>query len=299
MLADDPASPAPTATPRPAAGSIRTTLDAHLTFVTGSEAGPGQQPPEVGFAAGAPLAPLTPYDTFSSGPMVPGNAGESALVLTPTYYGRGFDASVTFGAQFVTGSVTNASYWGESLLPPLNPHLGAQQLPYAVQFPTHAGADDGTGFVASVLGGSLATADGKLRLRGGWFDLVQSDGFVFTQPAFQSVVPSLAVAPAESLGNGPPTADWWTLANPAYPLHGIDLVGKTGLASAELTDATLPSLPDLPGSPWDRWSSITLRGRATPRRCCTSRPAAHSFLPRFSLAPARWCRRRKVRCPPR
>ncbi len=112
-----------------------------------------------------------------------------------------------------------------------------------MQFPTHAGADDGTGFVASVLGGSIATADGNLRLRGGWFDLAQSDGFVFTQPAYTSVVPSLAVAPAETLGNGPPTMDWWTLANPVYPLHGIDLVGKTGLASAELTDATLPSLP--------------------------------------------------------
>ena len=243
-LADDLASPAPAATPRPPAGSIRTTLDAHATFVSQSERGPGTQPLEgPGFVAGAPLAPLTPYDTFSSGPMVPGNAGESALVATPTYYGRGFDASVTFGAQLVTGSVTNAVYWGESLLPPLNPHLGAQQLPYAVSFPTHAGGDDGTGFVASVLRGSIASKDGNVRLRGGWFDLAQSDGFVFTQPAFASVVPSLVVAPAESLGNEAPTADWWALANPVYPLHGVDLVARSGLATAELSDATLPSLP--------------------------------------------------------
>jgi hypothetical protein len=225
-------------------GAIRTTVDGHLTFVSQSASGPGTQPIEgPGFAAGAPLAPLTPYDTFSSGPTVPGNAGESALVVTPTYYGRAFDASLTFGAQLVTGSITNATYWGESLLPPLNPHLGAQQLPYAVTFPTHAGSDDGSGFVGSILGGSIATRDGKVRLRAGWFDLMQTDGFVFTQPAFTSVVPSLAVAPAESLGNGAPTADWWALASPAYPLHGLDLTARTGLASVELSDATLPSLP--------------------------------------------------------
>ncbi len=225
-------------------GSIRTTLDAHATFISQSAAGPGLQPLEgPGFAAGSPLSPLTPYETFSSAPMVPGNAAESALLVTPTYYGRGFKASATFAAQLVTGSVTNAAYWGESLIPTLNPHIGAQHLPYGIVFPTHAGADDATGFVASVLGGSIASPDGKLRLRAGWFDLAQTDRFVFTQPAYTSVIPALAVAPAESLGDGPPSADWWSAANGAYPLHGVDLSAKSGLFSAELSDATLPSLP--------------------------------------------------------
>jgi len=219
-------------------------VDAHLTFISQGETGPGQAPREgPGFAAGSPLSPLTPYDTFSSAPMIPGNAGESAVFVTPTYFGHGFDASATLAAQYVDGSVTNAAYWGESLIPSINPHLGAQQLPYAIAFPTHAGADDATGFVASVLSGSVATKDGNVRLRGGWFDLVQSDGFVFTQPAYTSAIPSLAVLPAESLGNGAPTADWWTLANGVYPLHGVDLVGKSGIATAELSDATLPALP--------------------------------------------------------
>lgn len=245
-----PALPAradePTNTPSPSpppAGSVRWSLDAHATFITQGTRGPGTQPPEApGFISGAPLAPLTPYDTFSSAPLVPGNAGEAGLLLTPTYYGRRFDAAVTFGAAYARGSITNAIYWGESLLPALNPHLGAQQLPYAVVFPTHPGQDNGTGFVASVVSGSIASKDGKMRLRGGWFDLTQSDGFVFTQPPITSVIPGITVVPPESLG-GPPTADWWSVPGAVYPLHGVDLTLKRGLATLELTDAALPSLP--------------------------------------------------------
>ena len=175
--------------------------------------------------------------------MTPGNANESALYVTPTYATNAFTASARVGVGAVFGSITNASYWGESLIAPLNPHLGAQTLPYAITFPQAPGQDDGTGFVASILNGELATRDGHVRLRGGWFDLAQSDSFVFTQPAFTSSQPGLAVLPAESLGTGAPSADFWTLANPQYPLHGIDLVAKSGIATAELTDATLPSLP--------------------------------------------------------
>jgi hypothetical protein len=239
-------APAPSASPAAPAGSITWTLDAHVTFVSQSTNGFGQSglPEGPGFIAGtSPAAPLAPYDTFSSAPMVPGNAAESALYFTPTYHAGAFDVSATFGIGTVGGSTTNASYWGESLIAPLNPHLGSTAIGYAVAFPAHAGADDGGGFAATVLGGAIATADGNARLRAGWFDLAQNDGFVFTQPAYQSAIPSLAVLPAESLGNGPPTADWWPLASGVYPLHGLDFTGKRGTATLELTDAALPSLP--------------------------------------------------------
>ncbi len=242
------ASPSPSATPSTAPtqppGTLRLALDAHTTFISQSTQGNGIDPPEgPAFIAGSPAAPLTPYDTFSSAPMTPGNASESALYLTPTYATKGMTLSARLGVGYVFGSVTNAAYWGESLIPPLNPHLGAQQLPYAIAFPQGAGQDDGHGFVGSVVSGAIATSDGNLRLRGGWFDLQQSDSFVFTQPAFTSSEPGLAVLPAESLGTGVPSADFWTMANPQYPLHGIDLVGKSGITTAEVTDATLPSLP--------------------------------------------------------
>jgi hypothetical protein len=241
-----PPSPAASASPPPPVGSVTFAGDAHVTFVSQNTNGFGQLglPEAPGFIAGtSAAAPLTPYDTFSSAPMTPGDAEESALYLTPTYHGSAFDLAATFGLGNVAGSTTNAAYWGESLIEPLNPHLGSQAIGYAVGFPTHPGQDDGSGFVTSVLSGSIATKDGNAQLRGGWFDLNQGDGFVFVQPAFQSAIPSLAVLPAESLGDGPPTADWWTLASGVYPLHGLDFTGKSGDDTLELTDATLPSLP--------------------------------------------------------
>jgi len=240
------ASPGATPAPAPRPGTVTVAADAHITFISQNTSGFGTLglPEAPAFIAGtSPAAPLTPYDTFSSAPMTPGNAGESALYLTPTYHGSFVDVSATFGLGYVAGSTTNAAYWSESLIPPLNPHLGSQALGYGIAFPARPGQDDGTAFVASVLSGSIASTDGKLRLRGGWFDLAQSDSFVFAQPAYQSAVPSLAVLPAESLGNGPPTADWWPLAGGVYPLHGVDLAGTRGSATVELTDAALPSLP--------------------------------------------------------
>jgi hypothetical protein len=243
-------SPAPvpsaSASPAPPTGSVTFAGEAHVTFVSQNTNGFGQLglPEAPGFISGtSPDAPLTPYDTFSSAPMTPGDAEESALYLTPTYHGSAFDVAATFGLGNVLGSTTNAAYWGESLIEPLNPHLGSQTIGYGIALPTSPGQDDGSGFVASVLSGSIATKDGNAQLRGGWFDLTQSDGFVFTQPAYQSAIPALAVLPAESLGDGPPTADWWTLADGVYPLHGLDFIGKSGDDTLELTDATLPSLP--------------------------------------------------------
>jgi hypothetical protein len=240
------ASPSPSPSPTARAGSVTLAADAHVTVISQNTSGYGVLglPEAPMFSAGtSPAAPNSPYDTFSGAPMTPGNAAESALYFTPTYHGSALDVSATLGIGYVTGSTTNATYWGESLMPTLNPHLGSQELGFGVAFPTHPGQDDGSAFAASIVSGSIATKDGNLRLRGGWFDLTQSDSFVFTQPLYQSAIPSLAVLPAESLGNGPPTADWWALAGGVYPLHGVDLTAISNKATLELTDAALPSLP--------------------------------------------------------
>jgi hypothetical protein len=235
-------SVSPSPSPRP--GSVHWTVDAHTTFVTQGTNGPGTRPPEAaGFANGDPLSPETPYDVFSSAPLVPGNASESAIIVQPAYSGKTFDAVLSLGAGYVRGSVTNAAYWGESLLPTMNPHLGATVLPYRITFPTHAGADDGTAFVASVLGGSIATKDGAAVLKGGWFDLTQTAPFVFVQPAITSAIPAIGMAPPETLGDGAPSLDGWQPSSPVYPLHGVDAVLRRGLATLELADASLPALP--------------------------------------------------------
>lgn len=235
-------SPAPSPTQRP--GTIRWTGDVHSTFITQGTNGPGTRPPEgPGFASGNPLSPETPYDTFSSAPLTPGNANESALYLRPHYAGRAFDVDALFGAGYVAGSITNAAYWGEPLMPTFNPHLGAQILPYRIVFPTHASSDDATAFVASVLGASVSSKNGNLVLRGGWFDLAQTAPFVFVQPPVTNAPPALGIATPETLGDGPPSLDSWATPAPALPLHGLDAVLKAGLATFEAADASLPALP--------------------------------------------------------
>jgi hypothetical protein len=241
------ASPSPSPAGSPPPGKIRWSVDAHTTYVTQSTNGAGTRPPEAaGFANGDPLSPESPYDVFSSAPLVPGNASESAVYVRPAYSGKTFDAGLTFGAGYVRGSVTNAAYWGESLLPTMNPHLGAQVLPYHIAFPTHAGGDDGTAFVASLLGGSIAAKNGSVVLKGGWFDLTQTAGFVFVQPAITSAIPSIGIATAETLGDGAPSLDAWQPSSPVYPLHGVDAVVRRGAATLELADASLPALPGTP-----------------------------------------------------
>ena len=238
--ADSNASPAPT--PRPTGLRFATTASA--TAIDQTSAGPGTVGPEApGFIAGAPLAPNTPYDLFSSAPQVSGIAGVGQLLSTATYGFNRFDASVSAGLGYVRGSSTNAAYWAENLLPTLNPHLGSQALPYAIAFPTHPGHDDATTIRTSILGARVASADGDLVVRGGYFDLAQSDRFVFAQPALTSVNPAIAYVPAESISNGVTNASFWQPDATALPLQGFDAVGKRGDATLELTDATLPSLP--------------------------------------------------------
>jgi hypothetical protein len=236
------ASASPTSSPRPLGLHFATT--ASTTFVDQSTVGPGQVGPEAaGFVNGSPLSPNTPYDLLSSAPVVPGVVGIGQITSTGTFALPRWDASITGGFGYVRGSITNASYWGENLMPALNPHLGFAALPYTVTFPAHAGQDDGTGIRLSVLGASLASADGALHLRGGWFDLAQTDRFVFAQPMLTNVNPAIAYAPAESLSNGLSGTDLRQPLATQLPLSGADVVAKRGIATLEVASASLPSLP--------------------------------------------------------
>ncbi len=247
--AADPAVAASTADARWAPASprplgLRVSADASLTFVSQNTRGPGSVGSEAeGFISGSPLAPNTPYDLFSSAPLVSGDSGIGQLIETTTFGARAFDFDLTAGLGTSRGSVTNAAYWGESLMPTINPHLGSQALPYAVAFPTHPGNDDANATRLSILAGGVSTADGNLRARAGWFDLAQSDRFVFAQPALTNLNPAIAYAPAETLSNGQAGSDLWQPYASALPLHGIDVVAKRRSATLELTSAALPSLP--------------------------------------------------------
>ncbi|HEX3370737.1 MAG TPA: hypothetical protein VHS56_14255 [Candidatus Cybelea sp.] len=240
-----PSLSAPTAAPSRALGlSVKATFA--TTFLDQTTSGPGQIGPEAPpYLNGAPLAPNTPYDLFSTAPLTPGIAALPEALMTLTERTKTLDLSLDTGLEYVGGSITNAVYWGESTIPTLNPHMGSQALPYAIAFPTAPGQDDGSNFRLSILGGSIATADGNLALKFGYFDLAQTERFVFAQPPLPSVNPAIAYAPAETLSSGLPGSDDFVPLVTQLSLDGVEALVKKGMATFELSTAALPSPPGL------------------------------------------------------
>jgi hypothetical protein len=213
-------------------------------FIDQAAYGPGLTPPEApGFAAGSPLSPMSPYDWFSGAPATPGVSAIAQYTIEGTYRFGDTKAEATIGAGDVTGSVNNALYWGEPLIPNLDNHGLSRPLPYTIAFPTHAGQDDAAVFRANLLAGSLGADDDSWHVRGGYFDLTQTDRFVFAPPPLTSVVPSLGPGIAETLGPGMTSIDGWPSSPSTLPLLGVDAFGKVRTASMELTDALVPSAP--------------------------------------------------------
>ncbi|MBV8196572.1 MAG: hypothetical protein JO263_00430, partial [Candidatus Eremiobacteraeota bacterium] len=233
-------SPSPAPTPR-----FSLTATGSNVFIDQATGGPGTQPPEGSrFAAGSPIAPMSPYDWFSSAPVTPGIAGVAQYVVTGTYHATGVDFAATFGLGGVNGSTTNALYWGEPPIANLNDHALSRVVPYAIVFPSHAGQDDASVVSAALLGASASATDGSWKVRGGYFDLAQSDRFVFAPPPLTNAVPSVGVQTAETLGPGMPAIKAWPSSPASLPLLGADGIWHHGSATLELTDALLPALPD-------------------------------------------------------
>ncbi|HEV3154152.1 MAG TPA: hypothetical protein VGZ02_10145 [Candidatus Baltobacteraceae bacterium] len=247
--AQSTAAPSPSASPSSSPApqqpyGLRIASSAYTTYIDTAASGPGLTPPEgPGFASGSPLSPMTPYDTFSSAPQTPGEAGIAQLDLTGRYTGKRYDASAVLGIGAVTGSTQNAAYWSEDLLPALNPHLGFTHLPYQIGFATHAGQDDASAAIVSPLYGSFGAHDGSWSVRGGFFNLRQTLRFVFIQPPLTNVTPAIGMSTPETLGDGSASLDSWPSPEPGLPLHGIDATAHYGNASFEATNAALPALP--------------------------------------------------------
>ncbi|HXW51707.1 MAG TPA: hypothetical protein VEJ41_06920, partial [Candidatus Acidoferrales bacterium] len=257
-----PVSADPAPQPSASAAVWQTSIAGFTSLVDQSTNGPGTQPPEgPGFANGSPLSPMTPYDTFSSAPMTPGVAGIAQFGILESYTSSKIIASLHASVGGVEGSVTNAAYWTENLMPALNPHLGSQALPYAIRFPTSAGQDDAGVARAAIDGFAIGSASGAWQLRAGYFDLAQTERFVFVQPPLTNQSPETSLAPAESLGNGAPSLDAWPTPPPGLPLDGLDANAHQGSWSAEISDAALPALPGTAARIenaslfWDRGSS--------------------------------------------
>jgi hypothetical protein len=239
------AAPSPVPTAAPVVRGFAVSAAGSATFIGQQTGGPGTQPPEgPAFINGSPLSPNTPYDLWSSAPLTPGYAGITQTTVTGEYTGTQLHGGATVGFGIVDGSVTNAAYWGENLLPSLNPHLGSSALPYRVIFPSRAGEDDANAWRLDVLGVNVGENDGSWALRAGYFDPRQSLNFVFVQPPLTNVTPNMGLAPPESLGNGPPKISVWPTPEPGLPLDGIDATARIGSTSLEFSDALLPALAE-------------------------------------------------------
>jgi hypothetical protein len=238
---EQPASPAPS----PLGFSL--TGSGSEAFINRATNGPGQTPPEgPGFAAGLPLSPISPYDWFSSAPVLPGSAGQVQYQFTGTYRTPTIAADASFVVSGVTGDVTNAVFWGEPLVGQIDPHEGHSYLPYGVIFPTHAGTNDATaGEIVTPYFLSLYDPNNRWRVTEGDVTPAHYDTFVFAPPALTSVSASMNEQTFESTGPAIPDLDSWNHITSTLPLRGIDAAGQIGSIALEATDALLPSPGDV------------------------------------------------------
>ena len=239
------ASPSPSPAPSPAPPKrLRISMQSSTSYVNQQFVGPGLQPAEGPlFAAGSPIAPGTPYDFWTSSPTTVGWGINETFLVTPTYsLSPSLDVSLTAGYGALSGTGSVAGYWGDQPLATLNPHLGMRSVPLPVAFTTSNGQDGISGQRGSILSGAIGKHDGTLTLRGGWFDPIQTEPFVFRQPP-QTNTPILFTEPLpEGLGDPPQTLDVLTNVRNNLPLQGADLFVKRGPASFEAFDANLPML---------------------------------------------------------
>jgi hypothetical protein len=238
-------SPSPGVTPTPKKASrLHLALESYTSGTNQQFVGPGVDgAAEIpNFSGGGPLAPAVPYDFFSGAPTVTGEAISQDLLITPTYrLLSNLDVSATFGYGSIGGSGNVGSYWGGSLMPTINPHLGSLAYTLTPSFPTHNGQDSVNATKVSVLSGSITLHDGKGQFNAGWFDLKQSVPFVFSQAPWTNTPFQLAPQIPQSIGDGTPAVDVFKNDADVLPLQGYDAWGKSNGFMVEFSDANLPA----------------------------------------------------------
>jgi len=255
-LAAPLASPAPSGSPSPNPSPGPTKKPRRFSFTAAGFlsatdqqfVGPGTKPDVASlFESGSPVSPNSPYDLWSGAPLVTGIGFVNALVFSPSYVlSKDLIATVNIGYGTINGQGNVAQYWGYQSIPPLNGQAGARYSAVGAAFPTHNGSDPETGALVSILSGSLHSADGSTNLRGGWFDLNQTEKYVFNPAPEPNSPPSTGVINPESLGDGPVASDYYQAPSATLPLHGGDFTYKHDTQTYELTVADLPTVPQTP-----------------------------------------------------
>ncbi|HVA27776.1 MAG TPA: hypothetical protein VNF68_06320 [Candidatus Baltobacteraceae bacterium] len=239
MLAVLLATPTPSPSPSP---HVVLTISGSNVLVDQATSGIGQVPPEgAGYAGGQPAAPLSPYDWFSTAPLLPGVTGQIQYAVTGSWHGSKVSFDATALISGIDGDIANGIYWGEPLVGSFDPHEGHSPLPFRFAFPTHAGTNDASMLAIDLpYAASVHANDGTWRVSGGYVQTTQYDGFAFLQPSFVGWTPSLNQQTFESLGSGiADLASWNHFAN-ALPIAGADATAMIGAGTLELTSGVLP-----------------------------------------------------------
>jgi hypothetical protein len=242
------ATPSPSPAPTKAPPRLTFQLESYTSAINQQMVGPGISPPEApGFIAGSLVAPGTPYDLLNKGPLVTGMGIHQELKIAPTFaMSPLFDLSVSAGYGSAGGSGNVDTYWGDAMMPSLNPSMGFRAFSVPPAFPTHNGADGIQATRVSILQGSIALHSGDGAFTMGWLTQHQTARFVFNQPAWTNTPAQLVPLLPSNIGEGSPGSDIAASKAPILDLQGFDAWYRQGLATAELTNAVLPSLPGSP-----------------------------------------------------
>jgi len=241
-----PASAAPSPSPVPTTkppSKFNLGIDTYTSGTNNQMVGPGTTPAEgPNFAAGMQPAPGTPYDMFSGGPLVTGEGLSQDFLLKPSYaVSPAIDVSTTIGYGSASGTGNVVNYWGDAIMPSINPNLGSRAFTLSPAFPTHNGQNSVNGTKLGFLSGSISEHNGNGALTVGWFSLHQNVPWALSQAPWTNVPFQLAPQLPQSIGDGPPTDDVLKEGPTQLPLSGADFWVKDDITTLEVASADLPA----------------------------------------------------------
>jgi len=184
---------------------------------------------------------------FSGAPLATGEGITQDFLVTPSFavtHSVDVSATIGYGSASGTGNVIN--YWGDAIMPTINPNLGSRAFTLKPAFTTHNGQDPVSATKLSVLSGSIADHNGNGALTVGWFSLHQTVPWALNQAPWVSTPFQLAPQVPGTLGDGPPSVDVLKEGPTIYPLSGADLWLKNDIATMEIATADLPAPSNAP-----------------------------------------------------
>ncbi|HEY5340190.1 MAG TPA: hypothetical protein VIK27_04115, partial [Candidatus Aquilonibacter sp.] len=235
-------SPSPVPTTKPAA-RFKLKIETYTSGTNQQFVGPGTLPAEGPlFAAGGAVAPGTPYDMFSGAPQGTGQGLSQDVLLEPIFaLTRNIDVTTTIGYGSASGTGNIVNYYGDALMPTINPNIGSRAFTLTPAFPTHNGQDPVSATRLGFLSGSIIDHNGNGALTVGWFGLHQNVPWALSQAPWTNTPFQLAPQIPRTIGDAPPSADVLREGSTVLPLSGADFWFKSNLATFEVASADLPA----------------------------------------------------------